>query len=147
MKTQISLDAQSDQSLRCPHEETLGPSLPSAQRRLIRLGGCPGWSESSLGAQVILLVLSWGGSNITFVYSNVLNGQSDVTEYFHQIISSICHRYVLLVLFLSFEIQDKWAVEVRRFFKEVSMCVLCRTMKTISRNSNSDRFQFQRFVR
>ena len=23
----------------------------SAQRRLIRLGGCPGWSESSLGAQ------------------------------------------------------------------------------------------------
>ena len=32
----------------------------SALRRLIRLGGCPGWSESSLGAQMILLVLSWG---------------------------------------------------------------------------------------
>ena len=32
-------------------------------KTLIRLGGCPGWSESSLGAQVILLVLSWGGSN------------------------------------------------------------------------------------
>ena len=28
------------------------------QRRLIRLCGCPGWSESSLGAHVILLVLS-----------------------------------------------------------------------------------------
>ena len=28
-----------------------------AQRRLIRLGGCPGWSESSLGIQVILFVL------------------------------------------------------------------------------------------
>ena len=27
-----------------------------------RLGGCPGWSESSLGAKVILLVLSWAGS-------------------------------------------------------------------------------------
>ena len=26
------------------------------------LGGCPGWSESLLGAKVILLVLSWGGS-------------------------------------------------------------------------------------
>ena len=26
----------------------------SAQRRLIRLGGCPGWSESSLGAHAIL---------------------------------------------------------------------------------------------
>ena len=25
-------------------------------------GGCPGWSESSLGAQIIWLVLSWGGS-------------------------------------------------------------------------------------
>ena len=34
----------------------------SAQRRLIRLVGCPGWSESSLGAHAILLVLSWGGS-------------------------------------------------------------------------------------
>ena len=36
----------------------------SAQWRLIRLGGCPGWSESSLGAKVILLVLSWGSSVI-----------------------------------------------------------------------------------
>ena len=30
----------------------------SARRRLIRLGGYPGWSESSLGAHVILLVLA-----------------------------------------------------------------------------------------
>ena len=36
----------------------------NAEQRLIRLGVCPGWSESSLGAQIILLVLSWGGSNI-----------------------------------------------------------------------------------
>ena len=28
----------------------------------------PGWSESSLGAQVILLVLSWGGSNVKCMY-------------------------------------------------------------------------------
>ena len=32
-------------------------------KTLIRLGGCPGWSESSLGAHTILLVLSWDGSN------------------------------------------------------------------------------------
>ena len=32
-------------------------------KTLIRLGGGPGWSESSLGAHAILLVLSWGGSN------------------------------------------------------------------------------------
>ena len=34
----------------------------STQWPLIRLGGCPDWSESSLGAQVILLVLSCAGS-------------------------------------------------------------------------------------
>ena len=31
-------------------------------KTLIRLGGHPGWSESSLGTRAILLVLSWGGS-------------------------------------------------------------------------------------
>ena len=30
-------------------------------KTLIRLGGCPGWSESSMGAHATLLVLSWGG--------------------------------------------------------------------------------------
>ena len=34
----------------------------SAQWRLIRLGRCPGWPESSLGAHAILLVLSRCGS-------------------------------------------------------------------------------------
>ena len=34
----------------------------SAQRRLIRLGGCPGWSESSLGAHAIWWVLSCAAS-------------------------------------------------------------------------------------
>ena len=52
-------------SLRCPHEETLGPKLPIewTAKTLIRLGKCPGWSESSLGAQIILLVVSWGSSD------------------------------------------------------------------------------------
>ena len=52
--------AQSDQNICCPHEETLGPclSLERTAKALIRLGGCPVWSESSLGAQVISLVLS-----------------------------------------------------------------------------------------
>ena len=39
-----------------------GPKVPSCrERRLIRLGGCPGWSESSLGAQGILVgfVMLW----------------------------------------------------------------------------------------
>ena len=63
-KTQLSL------TIRPVWSET----SPSAWRKLgslatectaktrIRLGGCPGWSESSLGTQAILLVLSWGGS-------------------------------------------------------------------------------------
>ena len=47
------VSAQSDQSLRCTHEESLGPFLPIERtaKTLIRLGGCPGWSESSLGVQ------------------------------------------------------------------------------------------------
>ena len=39
---------------------------------LIKLGGCPGWPESSLGAQVILLVLSYSGSIAYFFTSNNL---------------------------------------------------------------------------
>ena len=44
----------------------------SRRKTLIRLGGCLGWSESSLGAQVILLVLSRGGS-IRECFSVLLN--------------------------------------------------------------------------
>ena len=56
--------AQSDQSLRCPHEGSLGPYVPieHTAKRLIRLGGCPGWSESSLGAHAILVILSYACS-------------------------------------------------------------------------------------
>ena len=38
-----------------------GPKVSSCgQRRLIRLGGCPGWSESSLGAHILLVLLCCG---------------------------------------------------------------------------------------
>ena len=51
-------------SLRCPHEQRLGPYLPIERtaKTLIRLGGCPGWSESSQGAHATLLVFSCRGS-------------------------------------------------------------------------------------
>ena len=47
--------AQSDQSLRRPHEKSLGPSLSieSTSKTLIRLGGCRAWSVSLLGAQSV----------------------------------------------------------------------------------------------
>ena len=54
--------AQSDQSLRCPHEESLAHYLPTERtaKSLIRLGGCPGWSESSLvHTHFIGFVMSW----------------------------------------------------------------------------------------
>ena len=53
----------------CPHEESLGPYWPikHTTKTLIRQGGCPGWSESSVVAHATLLVLLLGGSNI-FVF-------------------------------------------------------------------------------
>ena len=67
--------AQSDQSLRCALNGLLRTQaffMPTA-KTLIRLGGCPGWSESSLGAHIILLVLSWDGSYIDWDYQVLLN--------------------------------------------------------------------------
>ena len=58
---------QPDQSLHCPHEEALGPwpTIESTAKTLIRLSGYPGWSESSLGMHVNLMVLSCAGSYIS----------------------------------------------------------------------------------
>ena len=53
--------AQSDQSLRCPIQETWAP-LPCKKRpakTLIRLRGCAGWSESSLGARFRRYIFIW----------------------------------------------------------------------------------------
>ena len=59
--------SRSDQSLHCALSRYM---VLRAQcffmrtaKTLIRLGGCPGWSESSLGVHVILLVLSCCSSN------------------------------------------------------------------------------------
>ena len=41
-------------------------------KTLIRLAGCPGWSESSLGAHAMLLVLSQCGSIFIFLYEITL---------------------------------------------------------------------------
>ena len=82
-KTQISLDIRpvwSESSL-CVQLVAKDPSFLHADSEdsdqtgrmprliLIRLGRCPGWSESSLGAHAILLVLSWGGS---YIYTPLL---------------------------------------------------------------------------
>ena len=57
--------AQSDQSPLSAWRKLGSSATRWAQAKtLIRLVGCPGWSESSLDAHVILLVLSWGSSII-----------------------------------------------------------------------------------
>ena len=63
-KTQISLGIRPVWSIFAVHMKNPWVlSYPmSTQWRLIRLGRCPGWSESWLGARVILLVLSIDGS-------------------------------------------------------------------------------------
>ena len=45
-------------------------SSSCGQQKLIRLGRCPDWSESSLGAQVILFVLSCGSSLLCCTFSS-----------------------------------------------------------------------------
>ena len=57
----------------------------STQRRLIRLGGCPGWSESSLGTYAILLVLSWCCSfaipSASFYFDVLLYGKITLSKF------------------------------------------------------------------
>ena len=62
--------AQSDQSLHSALNGWLRTQcfFMRTATTLIRLGGYPDWLESSLGAQISLLVLSWGGSNL-FVWA------------------------------------------------------------------------------
>ena len=66
-KTQISLGIRPvwSESLQCAQwvDQRTQCFFMQTANTLITLGGCPGWSESSLGKKVILFVLSWGGSN------------------------------------------------------------------------------------
>ena len=67
--------AQSDQSFRCPHEESFRPWLPIEHTAKT---GQTGWMSRLIwvfaGRTVILLVLSWGGSyGVYFSVKNNLN--------------------------------------------------------------------------
>ena len=64
-----------------------GPKVSlCGQRRLIRLGGRPGWSESLLGAHAILLVLSCGGSCVVILECSV---QISLVPQFSMVIVSV----------------------------------------------------------
>ena len=73
-KTQISLGIRpvwSESAVHMKKHWVLSCPL-SSLCRLIRLGGCPGWPESLLGAHVILLVLLCGGSNSLEIEDNMV---------------------------------------------------------------------------
>ena len=60
-----------------------------ADQSLIRLGGCPGWSESTLGTEFILLVFSWGGSNDKIWWVSLfINSTSNISVFYNW---SECH--------------------------------------------------------
>ena len=58
------------QSLLCAQQVAKDKSFfMQTAKTLIRLGGCPGWSESSLGTHAILLALSCKGSFINLFHT------------------------------------------------------------------------------
>ena len=83
-------------SLPCPHEETLCPLLPTEHtaKILIRPGRCAGWCASSMGAQIILLVLSGGSSQMpreltrnNWSLATLSVPKTDQTVWMHMLIS------------------------------------------------------------
>ena len=114
-KTQISLGIRTVWS-ECPgwSESSLSTwrklgSLATIERTaktLIRLGGCPDRSESSMGAHVILLVLSWGGSIVKgietkYVWSYAsleIPGQAHAEQlyvnFWRRDVKTKCYRFV-----------------------------------------------------
>ena len=61
----------------------MGSFFMRTANTLIRLGGCPGSSESSLGVQVILSVLCGGSFGIAKPYHNQFYGCLATTERLH----------------------------------------------------------------
>ena len=106
-------------SLRCPHEESLGPYRPIARtaKTLIRLGVCPGWSGSSLGKRVILLVLSCDGSNLfLFITPKYSQTGFNLQQYcrYHSYVIFI--SYLIWRIFSCINIKEKRTQEYALFF-------------------------------
>ena len=72
-KTQVSLGIRPVFAVHIKKARVLSYPL-SAQRRLIRPGGCPCWSEFSLCAHTILFVLTWGSSLVIYDLVLFING-------------------------------------------------------------------------
>ena len=118
---------QSDQSIRCPHEESFGHSLTIERtvKTLTGLGGCPGWSESSLGAQVILLAMSCFGSFVILLdHSENINNTKIIKSFNTE------RNYFWLG-----QIQPRpcWMEKDRRLLTRKGLCVHCDCLRKIRR--------------
>ena len=91
-------------------------------KTLIRLGECPGWSESSLGAHAILLVLSWGSSFVRcFAKKKGLTYNSKCL--LHQIFEEFCKWY------------QSTKIKIRKMWERGGSVVECRTPEREVRGS------------
>ena len=102
---------QSDQSLRCAYNGSLGIQafFMRTAKTLIRLGGCPGWSEFSLGAHAILLVFSRGSSNVSPSRRDTLRSYRACAPFFFQRHSVRCYIIFYPMLLMRRLI---WAFEI-----------------------------------
>ena len=108
----------------------------SAQRRLIRPGECPGWYESSLGTQVILLVLSCCGSyHATMVEIGtdflVRGNFMQLVTYFASLAEWACIRVV-----------DSWKCTRGHLFVSRLQLYWCNQLAVASRKSEKAIFSF-----
>ena len=92
-KTRINLGihpVSSDSWLSAWRNTGSSATIEHTANTLIRLGGCPDWSESLLGAHIILLVLSWGGSNTS---NDQLLMQLQIESIGHKCKCCIIHKW------------------------------------------------------
>ena len=110
----------------------------SAQRRL---GGCSGWSESSLGARAISLVLSWGGSDVYFDEIKCLNYCSSFQE--NKLARQYLHNHILIWVYTvcsDLSVRKLWSITVVRI-------LVCKTYMLDKHIRNKQTHTFSVFLR
>ena len=109
--------------------------LLSTMKTIIRPGKCPGWSESSLGAQVILLILSCSGSLFSWLLCHALGqpiwgfGRNSLPK-----TTNFSPIWTIQVLILSMytEIQN-------RTLSEFSPCLTAKIGRKVTGKTNNEK--------
>ena len=154
-KTQISLGIHPvwSESLPCSQWVAKDPRFLHADSEdwsVIILGGCPGWSESWLGAHAILLVLSWRSSIVKITKlaaHSAINKIKVVYTVTYQFYSRQCKRLTRLplrqwwiffftALTITFVIYSfSFQHSLNNFFSQLSLTVSCDNYKLTNRRA------------